>query len=240
MRPLHPVSPSPLTHKAQSPIFRSSKREFLSTIDLKIAIGLETTNDEIRNKCLNKDFTLSDYLEAINKCRGVCKTITYLLIKPPFLSEGRAIQDIQESIVFLSNKNISNINVTAIAVQPNTLLEFLYNHNLYRPPWLWSIIEINSILKSSKYKSRVMITPINYDPVPLAYAKNCSICSSNLTNELMMCGSISWDEVHTKCNCQKKWEKLVKKKNDQPINVAIDKVHQQLIKRYGYTTNSRL
>src|SRR5690606_19034734 len=69
-------------------------REFLEGIDtgawdrpLSIAVGLETTNDAIREKSIDKGFTYADFLRAAEVAHAVGADVkAYLLMKPPFLT----------------------------------------------------------------------------------------------------------------------------------------------------------
>jgi len=59
---------------------------------LEVAIGVETSNDRIRLDCINKGFLFEDFVRASRIAHQHDTTVkAYLLLKPPFLSEGVAI-----------------------------------------------------------------------------------------------------------------------------------------------------
>ncbi|MFP3945956.1 MAG: archaeosine biosynthesis radical SAM protein RaSEA, partial [Archaeoglobaceae archaeon] len=61
---------------------------------LEVGIGLETSNDFIREHCINKGFTFEDFKKAASLLKEENVLIkVYLLLKPPFLSEKEAIND---------------------------------------------------------------------------------------------------------------------------------------------------
>ena len=114
---------------------------------LEIGIGLETAQDNIRNQCINKGFSFNDYKKAAEKIKKQGFNIkTYVLIKPPFITEKHAINDAVQTVDKI--KNITDtISFNPTNIQKYTLVEYIWRRNQYRPPWLWSIIEI---LKQSK------------------------------------------------------------------------------------------
>ena len=59
----------------------------------EIGVGLETADDFIREYCINKGFTFNDYKKAAEKIKKHnFKLKTYVLVKPPFLTEKKSIQ----------------------------------------------------------------------------------------------------------------------------------------------------
>jgi len=66
---------------------------------LYIAIGLETSDDRVREKCINKGFIWEDFLLASKTARSEGAGIkAYLLVKPPFLTERESIDDTISSV----------------------------------------------------------------------------------------------------------------------------------------------
>ncbi|MBN1389886.1 MAG: archaeosine biosynthesis radical SAM protein RaSEA [Candidatus Thermoplasmatota archaeon] len=111
---------------------------------LEIAVGLETSSDEIRAVHIKKGFTWSDYVKGGRIiCDAGCLLKSYLLMKPPFLGEANAIQDCITSIMRVSEVFPgSRISVNPMNIQSQTPVEDLFRKGLYRPPWLWSLLEV--------------------------------------------------------------------------------------------------
>lgn len=63
------------------------------------------------------------------------------MLKPLFLSEKQAMEDITRSIDDAA-PYADTISINLCNVQKGTLVETLWEKGQYRPPWLWSIIEI--------------------------------------------------------------------------------------------------
>ena len=79
---------------------------FIETLDdgswktpLYCAIGLETSNDTIREKCINKGFTFQDFTGCCQRAHAAGAGVkAYLLFKPLFLTEREAVEDMKTSI----------------------------------------------------------------------------------------------------------------------------------------------
>ncbi|MEF8879675.1 MAG: archaeosine biosynthesis radical SAM protein RaSEA [Candidatus Thermoplasmatota archaeon] len=113
----------------------------------EIGVGLETADDSIREKCINKGFTYQDYKKSVEKIKKYGFDLkTYVLIKPPFITEEQCIQDAVGTVEKIKNFT-DTISFNPVNVQRNTVVDFLWRRNQYRPPWLWSIIQI---LRESK------------------------------------------------------------------------------------------
>lgn len=184
-------------------------------INFEVCFGVESASDVVRNTCLHKGISLQEVEFAIRNIRDLCHIKIYLLIKPPFLTESESISDILESVDYFMNIDVDYISCIPIAVQKNTLLEFMLQENIYRPIWLWSIVEINTRLKK-KYGellgTKIKITSFDYYPTPLATVFNCEKCTRKL-NELMKSkGHITWDEIVAldyNCTCINIWKQTV-------------------------------
>src|SRR5438445_414187 len=62
--------------------------------ELEIALGLESTNENVLRYAVNKVWGLKEHMRAATVAREAGATVkTYLLIKPPFLTEREAIED---------------------------------------------------------------------------------------------------------------------------------------------------
>ncbi|MGA1848362.1 MAG: archaeosine biosynthesis radical SAM protein RaSEA [Thermoplasmatota archaeon] len=111
--------------------------------ELEIAIGLETVSDGIRAERIRKGFDLDDYLKAGRTIVGSGLYLkTYLLLKPPLMSEGDSITDALRSIKFISDQFPgSRISINPMNIQKGTAVERLFNRGLYKPPWLWTVSE---------------------------------------------------------------------------------------------------
>ncbi len=109
---------------------------------IEIGIGLETTNDYIRNNYINKGLMYEKFLKAVDLCREYDIGVkAYLLFKPPFLNEQGAIDDCIDSITSLINLKVNSISINPLNIQKGSLAEYLWYQNRYRPPWFYSLFK---------------------------------------------------------------------------------------------------
>ena len=109
---------------------------------IRIAIGLESSNDQIIANSINKGSTFAKYKASAITARKLGFTVrTYLLFKPPFMTEKAAISDMIHSINDIDGLT-DDISVNPMNIQKNTFVEYLWKKHLYRPPRLWSLARI--------------------------------------------------------------------------------------------------
>jgi len=171
----------------------------------EISIGLETANDYVRKNAINKGFTFNDYKEAVDILKKFkFKLKTYLLIKPPFLTEKESIIDCNES--FNKIKNISDtISFNPTNVQKNTVVEYLWKRNQFRPSWLWSVIDI---LKSCKNKKKSLLIKCDVAGGGKERgAHNCRKCDGDFLKKISDFSlSQDFDILDDlDCDCKEKW-----------------------------------
>jgi len=174
----------------------------IANFPVTVAIGLESANNEVLEKCICKGFSVEDYVRAVKLLSYYNIHVkTYILLKPPFISEKTAIEDAINTINFAEKYSIE-ISINAVNVQKNTLVEYLYLRNLYRPPWLWSILEV---LKRTYTSCKILVSLAG-----ICSAKgphNCFkcdseikkyICEFNRTQKLSLFENLS-------CECYEQW-----------------------------------
>jgi radical SAM enzyme (TIGR01210 family) len=175
----------------------------------EIAIGLETSSDAIRRDCINKGFAFSDFVRASHIAEYNGATVkAYLLLKPPFLSEGASISDmicsIKETVRYAGTISINLCNV-----QKGTLVEEMFENGDYRPPWLWSAVEI---LEKGKQYARDTI--IMSDPVGAGSSRgphNCGKCDRDVALAIRAFSLTQDSSIFRDldCECRELWKKVV-------------------------------
>ncbi|MFP3318216.1 MAG: archaeosine biosynthesis radical SAM protein RaSEA [Thermoplasmata archaeon] len=174
---------------------------------LMIAIGLESSNDNVLKYSINKGFTSLLYLERASMAKNKGFSIkTYILLKPPFLTEHQAIEDSINSAIFSSNVS-DIISLNPVNVQNFTLVERLWNEGYYRPPWLWSVVEV---LKRTSNLKKVVSFPTA--PGSLRGAHNCKGCDDYIIRAIEDFSFEQDPEIIEnlpECECKKKWEKII-------------------------------
>ena len=119
-------------------------KKILSTLPktVTIALGLESSSDLVLEKSINKGFTSEDSRRAGEMIKKAGLMVrTYLLLKPPYLKESKAIEDTVSSVKFADGFS-DEISINPVNVQRGTLAERLWKRGEYRPPWIWSLVEV--------------------------------------------------------------------------------------------------
>jgi len=200
--------PNLVTHKK----IRNLK-SLLKSKRIEIGIGLDSFDDYIRLNCINKNFSHKQYDKAakIIKREGL-SLLTYVHIKPPFLTEKEAIDDAIKTVNYAFKKNTRAVSLEPIFVMKHTLVDFLYQKGRYKPPWLWSVLEV---LKKSVSSSReIRINQNENFETTTGYPQNyCEKdCSLNIRKKIFEYNKnldVSiFDDIS--CECRNKWEEECK------------------------------
>lgn len=173
-------------------------------LSLYCAIGLETSNDLIREKCINKGITFADFTKAAAMVRSASAGVkAYLLHKPLFLTEREALEDMQKTIRdILPHADLVSMN--PCTVQRNTELEYYWKRGAYRPPYLWSVL---TLLKDA---------PVHMTCDPLGGGQkrgphNCGKCDYEIVRGIRDF-SLNADReliaafLETECTCKEEWQ----------------------------------
>jgi len=192
-------------------VTKDAVRECMESLDtvsgavsFSVAIGLETTSDVIREKCINKGFTFDDFLAASRTARRAGAGVkAYLLQKPPYLTESEAIGDVIRSAHDV-RPHADAISLNPCTVQKGTEVERLWRRGAYRPPYLWSVL-----LALSKAGGGVTCDPVG-GGTPRG-PHNCRSCDGDLVRGIQDY-SLSGDRtlldalLAVDCWCKKEWE----------------------------------
>lgn len=177
---------------------------------VEIAVGLEMKNDMYRTICVNKGFSLQQYDRASRLIREYLDLRTYVLLKPPFLTEREGIENAVETVEHAFARGSRTVSLEACTVQDFTLVDYLYESGLYSTPWLWSIIEVMKRVKV-KPPGKFIIGLFQFYPSPSKTPFNCekcsdrildAICNYNRTLDIALLENLN-------CECRKKWEEVV-------------------------------
>lgn len=177
-----------------------------------VAMGLETTDDKTREKCIDKGNAFEDFKEAVSKAKNYGAGIkTYLMMKPLFLTEKEAIDDMNKSIRE-SAPYSDLISMNVCTVQSRTEVEYFWKRGAYRPAYLWSVLDVLA-------NAGIHVT---CDPVGGGKKRgphNCGVCDRDLV-EAINNYSLNADRDYLKaylekdCRCKREWEFILE--NEMP------------------------
>ena len=178
-------------------------------LSVDVAVGLETATDRIRHDCVNKYFDFADFEDACAEARSADAGVkAYLLLKPPFLSESEAVDDMKRSVRRCAGVDgCHTVSMNPTNVQRHTMVEELYHEGGYRPPWLWSVC---AVLESTADVDAIIVS----DPVGHGSDRgphNCGECDDRVQRavkdfDLRQDPSV-FEQVS--CDCEATWEAVM-------------------------------
>jgi radical SAM enzyme (TIGR01210 family) len=168
---------------------------------VEIGVGLETHDPILRNAILNKGVQnpdlerLKPILQAYDNLRLLC----YVLVKPPFLSEGYALQDAIDSVNYAFGIGADVVSLEPVSIQAFTLIDFLARAGHYRTPWIWTVIDI--IRNVASPDRLVRIGGFEFFPVPKDFVHNCARCNTVFVKAIDRFNSVNSLDVFTGLDC---------------------------------------
>ena len=195
-------------------ILFESRPEFITAESLNklpkkvtIALGMESCDDEILEKSINKGFTSADTERAGMAIKAAGLSVrTYLLLKPPYLKEYTAIEDTVASIEF-ADRFSDEISINPVNVQRGTLAERLWKKGEYRPPWIWSLVEV---LKrcAGKTSARLISSPSGGGTK--RGVNNCGECDQKVLEAIEHFSfSQKREDLDVQCDCINSWKRYI-------------------------------
>ncbi|MFQ5918436.1 MAG: archaeosine biosynthesis radical SAM protein RaSEA [Thermoplasmata archaeon] len=186
----------------------------------EVAIGLETASDYLRDHTVSKDFTFAHYEEAVGVAHAAGVSVkTYLLFKPPFLSERAAMHDTIASVQAIDGLS-DTISINPTNVQRDTLVDRLYRRGEYRPPWLWSLVEVLKAVRRTE--SRVLSKPTGGGHHRGTH--NCGHCDAVVLRavEDYSLQREDWLDEPT-CSCHEDWDTYLRVEDLARASVDLDR-----------------
>lgn len=172
--------------------------------NVTVSLGLESSDPEILRTSIRKGFTPEDSRRAGHTVKGAGLDVrTYLLLKPPFLTESAAIEDTVASARF-ADPFSDEISINPLNIQRATCVERLWRRGEFRSPWIWSLIEVLARL-SGEVDARLMSSPSGGGTQRGAH--NCGKCDRDAL-EAVERFSLSQDpkDLEVGCGCREAWK----------------------------------
>jgi radical SAM enzyme (TIGR01210 family) len=183
-----------------------------------VAVGLETATDRVRHDCVNKYFDFADFVTASETANEAGAGIkAYLLMKPPFLTESEAVEDMISSVERCA-EYAHTVSMNPCNVQRHTMVEELYHDGGYRPPWLWSVAKV--LRETADADALVISDPVGHgsDRGP----HNCGECDDHVQTaikdfDLRQDPSV-FEQVS--CECEAMWETVMEREKSYGMPLA--------------------
>jgi len=190
------------------PEFIENLKELDDKTRIEVAMGLESANDLVLEYAINKGFTFKEWMKSAKKVKKYGRELkVYILIKPPFLTEKDAIRDAVKSVEKV--KDIADtISFNPVAIHSKTVLERMWKQGLYRPPWLWSVVEV--LEKAREIYDGI----IKCDVVAggkMRGSHNCGECDKKVLNAIRNFSLTQRAEEfkNLDCKCREEWRDLI-------------------------------
>ncbi len=187
-----------------------------------VAIGLEAYDDSVLRFHVNKGFTTKQWHRAIEMLReNDLRVKTYLLFKPPFMSEGDALIHTTSWLIDVAPLS-DEVSVNPMNIQKNTVVDRLFRNKEYRTPWLWSLVEMIKRAHEHLVDSscRIIVHPTAGGKIRGAH--NCGSCDSEVVAAIERY-SVSGDthEFHQlECSCEAHWRAELENDLNLPITLG--------------------
>ena len=132
---------------------------------------------------------------------------TYLLLKPLFLTEGQAIEDSVKSAKY-ADAYSDEISINPLNVQRKTVAERLWKRGEFRPPWIWSLVEVMKQL-SGNVEARLMSSPSGGGTQRGVH--NCGVCDKKVLDAVEKFSfTQNVKDLEVTCSCEDKWKNYLK------------------------------
>ena len=176
--------------------------------EIEVSLGLESAQEEVLRRAVNKNSPPSAYFEAAARVRGGGGSPkAYLLLKPPYLTEREAIEDTVLS-VRVASEHFDTLSINPVHLQGGTVVEHLFRRGLYRPPWIWSLVE-TLVRGAAERKKGTRLVSFPTSGGNRRGVHNCLSCDRAILSAIEE-ASLSQDfgplERLAKCPCQERWK----------------------------------
>ena len=177
------------------------------TGEIEVALGLETTDPTVLARYVHKNAPPSEYLAAADRVRSLgLRAKAYLLLKPPYLTEEESIEDVVRSVEEASDR-FDALSVNPVHIQNGTVVEWLYRRGRYRPPWLWSVVEV--LRRGAELRGRARLVSF---PTAGGLARgphNCGECDARVLAAIEEASLAQrFDALaDLDCDCRATWER---------------------------------
>jgi radical SAM enzyme (TIGR01210 family) len=171
--------------------------------NVTIALGMESSDPDVMKYCIRKGFTPEDCRRAGNMIKAAGLSVrTYLLLKPINMQEKVSIESTISSVNFAASFS-DEISINPVNVQRATVTERLWKRGEYRPPWIWSLIEV---LKrcSGTVSSRLMSSPSGGGSQRGVH--NCGKCDQEALDAVdKFSFTQDVEDLNVSCECLNAW-----------------------------------
>jgi len=143
----------------------------------------------------------------------------YLLMKPPFLSEREARDDMVESVRRCAAVDgCHTVSMNPCNVQQYTMVNELFREGGYRPPWLWSVADV--LERTADVDAIVVSDPVGHGSDRGAH--NCGECDDRVQKAIKDFDLRQDESVfgQVDCDCERTWELVIEEETSYAMPLA--------------------
>ncbi|KAB7613626.1 hypothetical protein F9L33_09615 [Amylibacter sp. SFDW26] len=182
-------------------------KEHLGEKDFMVGIGFESENDFVRNKLLKKRIDRNEFEAKVRLMQSMgVQVFVYAFLGAPGLDDRQSLEEAKSTCRYLHNLGVDEIALSCAFVPPGSPIEELYNHEKFRPPWLWSILEVQKLAEKEGWP--LSIGGFEDFPPPVSGPSNCDLCDEDfkdLLDRVRLTGELP--QHMPVCNCQDRWHR---------------------------------
>lgn len=189
--------------------------KYVAPEKLIVAIGQESTDNEINERANNKGHTLKQFHRAAKLLQSYNVRVKgYILLKPIFISELAAVHDALQSARDMHEIGVNSISINSAYIGKGTLMEKLFYEHRYTPPWLWSVLNVTKAIKELVGDSVSVIC----DPIAAGKERgpqNCGRCDAEFKAKLKAFSTTQDIQQITglHCSCQAIYDTAIATEN---------------------------
>ncbi len=204
-------------------------RKILGPRVIEIGIGLESADAVIRTLCVNKSYTLNDFVAAVARVRPYAQALAYVLLKPAFLTEKEALEDAVSTCRYAFDNGIDIVSLEPVNISDYNMSGRLNRIGSYRSCWLWTIVEV---VRRASEMGTVRLGGEQFAPKYEHHPWNCPRCTSAFYKAFQRYNATMDVGVLTalRCECRSQWEATLAMKHGslvERIGSALDELGHQ-------------
>ncbi|MET7487704.1 hypothetical protein [Streptomyces sp. NPDC005538] len=175
----------------------------LGKVRLEIGIGLQSADVLVRETLVNTRISQVSFERALTVMAslGVDPKI-YLMVKPPFLTDGEAVTDVVQSVDYLAGLGVQGMTLCPTRVSRNTVAWELWQAGQYTPPNLWTVVEA---IRRVHQRLAVRVACVNLRGTDFesVFPDACPLCADRVVDALMRFGETGEaDDLPEDCACR--------------------------------------
>ena len=198
------------------------------SITLEVGLGLESADDFVRNVCVNKGLPLTQFARAVEDIvEAGAQVCAHVLLKPPFLTEAEAVADAVSSIDYAFTVGVRRTVLMVCNIKAATLTHWLWQRGAYRPPWLWSALEVVRRI-SAPARRKLLIYGFKCGLPLLETGHNCDLCTDTVLRQIegfraTQDPAVVEDALQIECRCKADWHKDMEYRDNTPLRERVER-----------------